>query len=67
MRLTRRGRFVVGALLVLLMWAWLIGAFVVGQNWKADRLESGSAPQVACQEDEPCWNCETMGNGVCGP
>lgn len=19
-----------------------------------------------CQEDEPCWNCRTMGNGVCG-
>ncbi len=22
---------------------------------------------TTCQEDEPCWNCETMGNGVCGP
>jgi hypothetical protein len=20
-----------------------------------------------CMEDEPCWNCDTMGNGVCGP
>lgn len=20
-----------------------------------------------CQEDEPCWDCSTMGNGVCGP
>lgn len=20
-----------------------------------------------CQEDEPCWDCETMGNKVCGP
>jgi hypothetical protein len=19
-----------------------------------------------CQEDQPCWNCETMGNHVCG-
>ncbi len=25
-------------------------------------------PVVAvCQEDEPCWDCETMGNGICGP
>jgi hypothetical protein len=20
-----------------------------------------------CYEDEPCWNCETMGNRICGP
>jgi hypothetical protein len=20
-----------------------------------------------CEEDEPCWDCETMGNSVCGP
>jgi hypothetical protein len=19
-----------------------------------------------CQEDMPCWNCETMGNHICG-
>ena len=22
---------------------------------------------AVCQEDEPCWDCETMGNGICGP
>ena len=20
-----------------------------------------------CLEDEPCWDCETMGNRICGP
>ena len=20
-----------------------------------------------CAEDDPCWNCETMGNRICGP
>lgn len=20
-----------------------------------------------CEEDQPCWDCETMGNKVCGP
>jgi hypothetical protein len=20
-----------------------------------------------CEEDEPCWDCETMGNLICGP
>lgn len=22
---------------------------------------------VDCMEDEPCWDCATMGNKVCGP
>ena len=22
---------------------------------------------ATCQEDEPCWDCETMGNRICGP
>ena len=27
-----------------------------------------STTQVkACQEDDPCWDCKTMGNKVCGP
>jgi hypothetical protein len=21
---------------------------------------------VACEEDQPCWDCDTMGNKVCG-
>ncbi len=25
------------------------------------------APQVVCEEDMDCWNCETMGNLQCGP
>jgi hypothetical protein len=24
------------------------------------------APAAACQEDEPCWDCTTDGNKVCG-
>jgi hypothetical protein len=24
-------------------------------------------PKDVCYEDEPCWNCETMGNHICGP
>jgi len=22
--------------------------------------------KLPCQEDEPCWDCETMGNLICG-
>jgi hypothetical protein len=25
------------------------------------------APQPVCQEDDPCWDCETMGDRICGP
>lgn len=24
-------------------------------------------PAVTCAEDDPCWDCHTMGNHVCGP
>jgi hypothetical protein len=24
-------------------------------------------PPVGCWEDDPCWDCRTMGNLVCGP
>lgn len=24
-------------------------------------------PSVSCVEDEPCWDCDTMGNRTCGP
>ena len=26
-----------------------------------------ATPTATCQEDEPCWDCATMGNKVCGP
>lgn len=28
---------------------------------------SPEATVITCQEDMPCWDCETMGNGICGP
>ncbi|MFD5245063.1 hypothetical protein ACFWIW_10990 [Amycolatopsis sp. NPDC058340] len=24
-------------------------------------------PVTSCEEDQPCWDCHTMGNKVCGP
>lgn len=27
----------------------------------------GPPPTTPCTEDMPCWDCETMGNGDCGP
>jgi hypothetical protein len=28
---------------------------------------AGSDVPPACQEDQPCWDCQTMGNRICGP
>jgi hypothetical protein len=28
---------------------------------------SPGRPAPACQEDQACWNCATMGNMTCGP
>lgn len=29
--------------------------------------EATVAQADTCYEDQPCWNCHTMGNKVCGP
>jgi hypothetical protein len=29
--------------------------------------EPAPKPSTKCQEDDPCWNCHTMGNKKCGP
>ena len=31
------------------------------------RQPTTTVPPAVCQEDEPCWDCETMGNRICGP
>ena len=51
-------RVVVGAALS----AALLGGYAVGTHQHA-------ATTVAhrCEEDQPCWNCKTMGNHICGP
>jgi hypothetical protein len=28
-------------------------------------LQVGMA-HARCEEDQPCWNCKTMGNHICG-
>lgn len=29
-------------------------------------ISTTTTSTAPCQEDDPCWNCETMGNKVCG-
>ena len=30
-------------------------------------IAAADAAAANCAEDEPCWDCSTMGNGICGP
>jgi len=35
-----------------------------------DAYDDGYQPPIdspVCVEDDPCWDCETMGNRICGP
>jgi hypothetical protein len=55
--LTRRGDGVVGVIVLAALVIVLTVCYTVGQDNKRVRL----------QEDDPGWNCHTMGNKVCGP
>lgn len=39
---------------------------VLGMGACRGNFPPSGQPQV-CQEDMSCWNCQTMGNHVCGP
>lgn len=33
----------------------------------AEEQHHKQTPAATCHEDEPCWDCKTMGNKTCGP
>lgn len=39
-------------------------SFRTPQNSQTD--STGTAPSAVCTEDQSCWNCQTMGNRICG-
>jgi hypothetical protein len=58
----------IGIALVIVGMAILLQASNFGAA-KIDRYNEtqiGNAIYITCQEDMPCWNCETMGNRICG-
>jgi hypothetical protein len=66
MTLTPRGQWVLATLVVILV-AILIGwAFSTGQDRKEHRTGLIPPVSITCQEDMPCWDCNTMGNLKCG-
>lgn len=62
-------------LTVFLSYAWLTGYYGVDVPFEdfmpaplADLFYwlNGLDKANACQEDMACWDCRTMGNGICG-
>jgi hypothetical protein len=51
--------------------AMLAGTFLVGAGFGALAVQYENPPTDAetpvLAEDDPGWDCETMGNGICGP
>lgn len=61
------------AILLLLAGFWLHGVMYAAPAAAAEppatvATQAAVVAPVAdrCEEDEPCWDCATMGNGICG-
>lgn len=48
---------------------WILALLILALILWASHLEyeAEAAEYVRCEEDMPCWDCETMGNRICGP
>lgn len=46
----------------------VLGGFFLGSvlDWTESKAGVRLGEQVTCEEDMPCWDCETMGNRICG-
>jgi hypothetical protein len=46
----------------------IIAAVAIASALVLGGCSHSSEPQNAqrCEEDQPCWDCDTMGNGICG-
>lgn len=65
--MTREDRdgFDLGFYAALIALGIVLGAWLnVGD---AQASEPTPSPVQACMEDDPCWDCTTMGNLICGP
>lgn len=50
----------------------LAAIVVSGVGWALAQVTTPDPPRarpavVRCAEDDPCWDCHTMGNRRCGP
>lgn len=59
--MTRRIVLVIYVVLVTLFIRGLLDVVITPDDIRQ------SITQSTCYEDEPCWDCHTMGNRICGP
>lgn len=45
----------------------LLGLSIAFGGIVTPTLHHTAAPANTCQEDQPCWDCSSMGNAQCGP
>lgn len=55
-----------GVFFLLVVVAAVVALLLSGCDKPATGTPS-PAPVASCEEDQPCWDCHTMGNKVCGP
>ncbi len=59
-----------------LRWTMFLLLFLGAITWYGKTYDVNRTPVFSevtttfqegqCEEDEPCWDCETMGNRICG-
>lgn len=54
-------------LLIIAVMATFVGGYAIGADaTQAPTTTTSTSTTVQCEEDMPCWDCATMGNGYCG-
>jgi hypothetical protein len=56
---------------VLLFRIFIMTVLIIAGCWiywtgYGDGYSNGQKDTTTCQEDDPCWDCHTMGNHICG-
>ena len=64
MRITRT--LTIPALALALLAGGTAAANLTGGGVPTPPVAPAAAPAAGCEEDMPCWDCETMGNLICG-
>lgn len=54
------------AALTVMATAAILGGLVSSKERAPIWAGPVGTPIAVCYEDEPCWDCETMGNKLCG-
>ena len=56
----------VALVIILFAFLYLFGHLMFALGRQQTMVTNTPTNMVRCEEDMPCWNCETMGNLICG-